>query len=115
MDRTMRTALPSLETRRVGPSGLLRMRQSSRARPPTGAGRRSGGPEIHANRVLTLLSSEDYKPLRPHLEAVTLEYRRPLYGANEPIKFVYFIESGVASLVNTMSDGKAAEVRSEER
>jgi len=86
------------------------MRQSTSARPPTGAGRRSGGPEIHANRVLTRLSPEDYKPLRPHLEAVTLEYRRPLYGANEPIKFVYFIESGVASLVNTMSDGKAAEV-----
>ena len=34
----------------------------------------------------------------------------PLPGANKPIEFVYFIESGVGSLVNTMANGDAAEV-----
>ena len=31
-------------------------------------------------------------------------------GANKPIGFVYFIETGVGSLVNTMANGQAAEV-----
>jgi CRP-like cAMP-binding protein len=48
--------------------------------------------------------------LRRHLEPVVLEYRRPLYNANEPIEFVHFIESGVGSLVLTMANGDAAEV-----
>ena len=33
-----------------------------------------------------------------------------LYRANKPIEFVYFIETGVGSLVNTMENGDAAEV-----
>lgn len=39
-----------------------------------------------------------------------MEYRRALYGADQRIEFVYFIESGVASLVNTMADGFSVEV-----
>jgi CRP-like cAMP-binding protein len=39
-----------------------------------------------------------------------LEYRQSLYRANKPIGFVYFIETGVGSLVNTMANGQAAEV-----
>jgi CRP-like cAMP-binding protein len=39
-----------------------------------------------------------------------LEYKRPLYDAYQRIEFVHFLESGVASLVNTMADGVAAEV-----
>jgi CRP-like cAMP-binding protein len=41
---------------------------------------------------------------------VPLEYRQSLYEANKPIGFVYFIETGVGSLVNTMANGQAAEV-----
>ena len=63
-----------------------------------------------SNRLLTLLREEDRERLRPHLEPVVLEYRRPLYDANEPIEFVHFIESGVGSLVLTMTNGQAAEV-----
>ena len=72
--------------------------------------RRSGVSDTAANRLLELLTAEDYKLLRRHLEPASLDYRRPLYEANEVIEFVYFVESGVASLVNTMSDGRAAEV-----
>ena len=39
-----------------------------------------------------------------------LKYRQSLYRANRPIDFVYFIETGVGSLVNTMANGDAAEV-----
>jgi len=63
-----------------------------------------------ANRLLGLLPRRDYQRLRPHLERIPLEYRKSLYRAREPIGFVYFIETGVGSLVNTMANGQAAEV-----
>ena len=66
--------------------------------------------DLHANRLLGLLPSRDYQRLRPHLQRIPLEYRQSLYRANKPIEFVYFIETGVGSLVNTMRNGEAAEV-----
>src|SRR5450755_2813335 len=63
-----------------------------------------------ANRLLGLLPRKDYERLRPHLEYTPLKYRQSLYRANKPIGYVYFIETGVGSLVNTMANGDAAEV-----
>ena len=63
-----------------------------------------------ANRLLGLLPPRDYRRLRRHLHRVPLAYRQSLYRANKPIEFVYFIETGVGSLVNTMANGQAAEV-----
>ena len=62
------------------------------------------------NRLLGLLSLEDYKRLHPHLRRIPLEYRQSLYRANKRVGMVYFIETGVGSLVNTMANGQAAEV-----
>ena len=62
------------------------------------------------NRILALLSSKDRKRLHPHLHPVSLKYKQSLYRANKPIDWVYFIEAGVGSLVNTMANGQAAEV-----
>jgi CRP-like cAMP-binding protein len=64
----------------------------------------------HDNRLLGLLPPSDYERLRPHLQRIPLEYRQSLYRANKPIGFIYFIETGVGSLVNTMANGEAAEV-----
>jgi CRP-like cAMP-binding protein len=64
----------------------------------------------HANRLLGLLPPRDYERLRPHLHRIPLEYRQSLYSARKPIGFVYFIETGVGSLVNTMLNGQAGEV-----
>jgi len=63
-----------------------------------------------SNRLLTYLTQEDQELLLPFLEPVVLEYKRPLYNADERIEFVHFIESGVGSLVCTMADSQAAEV-----
>ncbi len=63
-----------------------------------------------ANRLLSLLLPRDYGRLRPHLQRIPLEYRQSLYRARKPIGFVYFIETGVGSLVNTIANGDAAEV-----
>ena len=64
----------------------------------------------HANRLLGLLSPKDYGRLRPHLQHIPLAYKQSLYSARKAIGFVYFIETGVGSLVNTMANGQAAEV-----
>jgi CRP-like cAMP-binding protein len=72
------------------------------------ASRKAANPP--ANRLLGLLLPRDYERLRPHLRPVALEYRQSLYRAHKPIGFVYFIETGVGSLVNTMANGDAAEV-----
>jgi CRP-like cAMP-binding protein len=66
--------------------------------------------EHRANRLLALLPRRDYERLCAHLEPVALKYRDSLYRAHKPIGFVYFIETGVGSLVNTMANGDAAEV-----
>jgi CRP-like cAMP-binding protein len=66
--------------------------------------------DLSQNRLLASLSPTARDRLRPHLEHVVLEYKRSLYGRNEQIQFVYFITSGVGSLVNTMQNGQAAEV-----
>jgi CRP-like cAMP-binding protein len=64
----------------------------------------------HQNRLLASLPHEDYERLRPGLEPIALQYKHTLYKANAPIEFVHFMETGVGSLVNTMTDGNAAEV-----
>ena len=64
----------------------------------------------HTNRLLGMLSREDYQRLRPHLRQVPLAYRQSLYRAHRRLGSVYFIETGVGSLVNTMANGQAAEV-----
>lgn len=69
-----------------------------------------GAAEPPVNRLLALLSSRDYAALTPHLERLPLDYRQSLYRADKPLDFVYFIETGVGSLVNTMANGQAAEV-----
>src|SRR5664279_1308750 len=72
------------------------------------ASRKAADP--HVNRLLGLLQPRDYERLRPHLQRIPLEYRQSLYRTHKPIGFVYFIETGVGSLVNTMANGEAAEV-----
>jgi CRP-like cAMP-binding protein len=62
------------------------------------------------NRLLALCSDADYALLQPHLKPVQLAYKQVLYTPLMPIDYVYFLESGVASLVKTMKNGDAAEV-----
>jgi CRP-like cAMP-binding protein len=62
------------------------------------------------NRLLSLLSDDDYQRLRPHLSHVVFDYKKSLYEASRPIEHVYFPVDGVASLVITTADGAGAEV-----
>ncbi len=60
------------------------------------------------NRLLDALPPGELERLRPHLEAVRLEQREPVYEAGTPIEHVYF-PTGVFS-VTTMRDGSVIEV-----
>lgn len=51
------------------------------------------------NRLLSVLSPGDLALLTPHLIRVALEVRQPLETPQERIRFVYFLESGLASVV----------------
>src|SRR5450631_2184523 len=87
--------------RRVRPGHDPRSRMMAARREPV---------EAPANRLLGLLPAADYRRLSRHLERMPLTYRQSLYRASQPLGFVYFIETGVGSLVNTMANGQAAEV-----
>jgi CRP-like cAMP-binding protein len=67
-------------------------------------------PDQRTNRLLSLLSHDDYERLRPHLSQVVLEYRKSLYESERPIEHVYFPIDGVASLVITTAEGANTEV-----
>jgi CRP-like cAMP-binding protein len=69
-----------------------------------------GPVQSYRNRLLEMLDPGDMDRLRPHLKPVAFAYGQSLYEANSPIPSVYFPIDGVASLVNTMADGSAAEV-----
>jgi CRP-like cAMP-binding protein len=67
-------------------------------------------PDRRTNRLLSLLSDDDYERLRPNLSHVVFDYRKSLYEASRPIEHVYFPIDGVASLVITTADGASTEV-----
>lgn len=96
----------------------LRQAESERKSAPRIQPRRpsSDGPDIapaeqrsERNRLLRILTPEDYASLLPHLRRVPLNLRDVLAEADEAFRHVYFIESGVASIVNDI-DGGTVEV-----
>jgi CRP-like cAMP-binding protein len=62
------------------------------------------------NRLLGALPAGDWKRLRASLEFVELPVRETLIPAGSVITHAYFVEGGVVSLVQNLSDGAAVEV-----
>ena len=62
------------------------------------------------NQLLRALSDDVLAALRPKLTAVPLAFRQSLYRANGQIDAVYFLTSGMTSMVATFEDGVQAEV-----
>src|SRR5215212_1510513 len=63
-----------------------------------------------ANKNLSKLSPERLAALRPHLHFVELDVRKVIYEPNRPAKDVYFVETGMVSVVSVMKDGSSIEV-----
>ncbi|HEY2009476.1 MAG TPA: hypothetical protein VGH23_10835 [Rhizomicrobium sp.] len=51
------------------------------------------------NKILASLTPEDFNQLQPHLKRVDLPNRKILEVRNRRIESVYFLESGLASMV----------------
>jgi mannose-6-phosphate isomerase-like protein (cupin superfamily) len=54
---------------------------------------------MSSNKLLSRLSRDDARLLEPHLASVDLPVRKSLQARNRRVDQVYFIESGVASIV----------------
>src|SRR5580658_5213068 len=62
------------------------------------------------NTILFNLPAMESKSLLPKLELVQLPARSVLTEIGKPIEFAFFLNSGVASIITVMSDGKSVEV-----
>jgi CRP-like cAMP-binding protein len=62
------------------------------------------------NRILAALPRDDYKRLLPHLKPVTLEYKQVLYEPHKTIRYSYFPEDSIISMVTTVIDKTVVEV-----
>ena len=74
---------------------------------PTG---RDGQVRATQNKILRSLPNKEFSYVFPALEFVELPTHTVLNEMSEPIAFAYFIESGLASVLNVMEDGKSVEV-----
>jgi CRP-like cAMP-binding protein len=62
------------------------------------------------NRLLALLSEEDFRHLRPYLQTVPLEARQVLHKQGEPLRYVYFPNGGVVTMAALLPEGDMVEV-----
>jgi CRP-like cAMP-binding protein len=62
------------------------------------------------NQLLQALHHDDFARLRPHLELISLAVHDVLVPPGIKFDFVYFIESGIGSVVATGADGKQIEL-----
>jgi CRP-like cAMP-binding protein len=70
-------------------------------------------PDTHSpsrNRLLSVLSDQDFALLQPHLQRVALPLLHDIERPNRRIEMVYFMEGGIASIVAVQSDGTRIEV-----
>jgi CRP-like cAMP-binding protein len=63
----------------------------------------------YRNQILKALPPEEREHLEPHLDRVPLVRRMVAYDPLKPISHVYFVESGVISVVSIMLDRTAIE------
>jgi CRP-like cAMP-binding protein len=64
---------------------------------------------IGVNALVAALPTEESALLAPHLIAVDLSFKQLLQELDEPIAYMWFLKSGVASIVSEMADGTAVE------
>ena len=63
-----------------------------------------------ANRLLAVLKADDFAPLEPFLEIVTLEQGQVLYETGEMLRYAYFPHDAMVSLVTVMVNGRSVEM-----
>lgn len=69
------------------------------------------GPKHNAddNRLLARLPAKDRTRLAKNLQLVTMHFKEPLYDSGRPVPYVYFVTSGIISLVIDLDDNETVE------
>ncbi len=62
------------------------------------------------NRLLAALTDSDFAELADDLQSVALLKHQIVYDVGAPLDHIYFIESGLASVLTIMEDGACSEV-----
>src|SRR5450755_2808941 len=62
------------------------------------------------NDILRALLNAEYKHVRPKLERVNLKLGETIYQADQRINYVYFPETAVVAMIDTVEDGSTVEV-----
>jgi CRP-like cAMP-binding protein len=62
------------------------------------------------NRILASLPAEEYERLVSHLKPIILEYKQILYEPHKMLRYAYFPEDSVISMVSTVFDKTMVEV-----
>lgn len=63
-----------------------------------------------ANRLLAALPAKEYAHLLPNLEEIPLTYAETIYEPGEAIRYIYFPNSGMISLLTHAAEGEVLEV-----
>jgi CRP-like cAMP-binding protein len=61
------------------------------------------------NGLLAALSPQDWANIQPHLEAVELPFDQTIHAMDGPVDAVFFIETGMVSLLVTLEGGDQVE------
>lgn len=73
--------------------------------------RQSSAPDLAIrNDILRALLSSEYRHLRPKLKQIDLKYGDVIYRTDQRIDHVYFPETAVVAMIDTLEDGNTVEV-----
>jgi CRP-like cAMP-binding protein len=67
-------------------------------------------PEVVRNRILAALPHQEFARMQPHLERVHLEKGEVIYISGDNIRYAYFPDDGLLSLLSTTESGSTVEV-----
>jgi CRP-like cAMP-binding protein len=83
--------------------------KSRRNQLPDGRVRQAGNGKTVVNETLCAMTDSEWRILRPHLRYLEMPDHLVLHEPHEPLKFLYFPNSGLISLVVFMHDGRTVE------
>jgi CRP-like cAMP-binding protein len=84
----------------------MSMKRAPSLQPPTVRPPPPGRPKNH---LVAALPVKDFRRLLPHLKTVPIHLKQVLHTPGEPLRVVYFLNGGVASLTTLLSDGTMVE------
>jgi len=87
---------------------MSKHRRSS-VRPPPRAVRPPPSDGRPKNRLLAALPTDDFLRLAPLLKRVPVRVKQVLHKSGEPLRIVYFLNGGVASITTVLADGTTVE------